>query len=304
MARQYIDARLDEALSLDDVARSSYFSPYHFHRIFHSLTGETVNAYINRKRMEKAIRKLIFQVDLNVSEVAQAGGFSSPANFSKAFKLYFGISPSDLRNYHKLEKNQNSKIGKLFSKYGKEFKPEKLYSQFVLPTGVFDPGKLEELLMKIKVKEINEKQIAYISSPKGYQLDSVFETWDKLNKWAETRGIEKSFSNRFAICHDNPVITSEDKCRYDAAIVVESGVDVLEPFTKSTMPGGKYAVAYYKDVAEKISQFMTEICSKWLVDSGYEPDNYPPVFNYLDDSRLDNIVEMDIYIKLKDLTFS
>jgi len=304
MALEFIEQQLDQNIRLEDVAAVSHFSPYHFHRIFHALVGETVNDYISRKRMEKGARMLMCKPDMNISAIALAGGFSSSANFAKAFKLYFGVSPSEFRNYQPQNpaETKDSKNGKLYSKYGKAFNPQDLYSQFVTQLAVFEHDKLEELLMKIKVEEIQDKLVAYLSSPKGYELDSVHTTWDRVIRWAEANGIDNGVHNKFAICHDNPVITPEDKCRYDAAVVIGSDTIVQPPFKQSVIPGGKYAVVYYKDVGEKISNFMTELCSQWFPDSGYEPDDYPAIFNYLNYSRNDDIVEMDIYIKIKELS--
>ena len=304
-ALEFIGQHLDQTIRLDDVASASHFSPYHFHRLFHALVGETVNDYVTRKRMERAASRLVYKPTLSVTEVAEMGGFSSGANFAKAFKLYFGISPTELRNGQKqnLDTN-NSKLGKLYRKYGKAFNPQQLYSQFVTQDFVFDPDKLEELLMKVKVEDKPEKPIAYLTSPRGYELDSIYATWDKVIHWASTKGIEDSVQTKFAICHDNPVVTPEDKCRYDAAIVINPEVEVAPPFARSVIPGGKYAIAYYKDDADKISNFMTELCSQWFPNSGYEPDDFPPIFNYLNDSRKDDYVEMNVYIKLKALEVS
>lgn len=313
---EFIDNHLDQAIQLEDAARASHFSPYHFHRLFHALVGETVNDYVSRKRMEIAVSRLVYKPELSVTEVAEMGGFSSSANFSKAFKLYFGVSPTELRDPQSPKSgfqngqlqnsgdSNKSKIGKLYSKYGKVFNPQQLYSQFVTQDIVFDPDKLEEMLMKIKVEEQQEKPIAFLTSPKGYELDSVFATWDKVIHWAKSKGINEKLQSRFAICHDNPMVTPENKCRYDAAIVINPEVEVVQPFTQSVIPGGKYAIAYYKDGADKINNFMTELCSQWFPNSGYEPDNYPPIFNYLNDSRDDGYVEMDVYIKLKELSVS
>ncbi len=297
-ALEFIEQHLDENIRLEDVARVSHFSSFHFHRLFHGIVGETVNDYIIRKRMERAARRLVYQTDLSVTEIAEMGGFSSSANFAKSFKLYFGVSATELRNPHK---RQNSKIGKLYRKYGKAFKPQDLYPQFVTNSGVFDPDKLKELLMKVKVEERPQQKIAYISSPGGYNLDSVYATWDKILNWAKNKGVDTNIDKCLALCHDNPSITPEDKCRYDVAVIVNNDVDVNEPCKQSMIPAGKYAVAYYKDEAAKINNFMTEVCSQWFPDSGFEPDNYPPLFNYLNDSRKDGFVEMNIYIKVKDL---
>ncbi len=306
LAFKFIEIHLDQTILLEDVARASHFSSYHFHRLFHALVGETVNDYISRKRMEKAAQRLLGKSELSITVVSEMGGFSSSANFAKAFKLYFGVSPSELRNPGKLssKNNKNSKIGKIFSKYGKVFEPHDLYSQFVTNSRVFDPNKLEEWLMKIRIEEMQEKSIAYLTAPNGYELDSIYETWDKIINWAKGKGIDEQRQRRFAICHDNPSITPEDKCRYDASIEIESEVKVAEPYHKSFIPSGTYAIAYYKDAGDKINNFMTELCTHWFPDSGYEPDDFPPVFHYLNDAREDGYVEMEVYIKVKELVVS
>ena len=298
LAIEYISVNINKSLNLEDVAKSSYFSPFHFHRIFQGMVGETVNDFITRKKMETAANRVVCRRELNMTEISELGGYSSSANFSKAFKLYFGLSPSQLRNPTKME---NSKIGKIYSKYGKAFNPQSLYSQTVTNSVIFDPDKLEELLMNVKVEEMDEKLIAFLTAPKGYDLTSIFETWDKIIGWAKSSGVIDQENKRYAICHDNPMITPEDKCRYDASIEIDGDVKVLEPFFKQTIPSGKYAVAHYKGDGDKVSNFYMELYSNWLPGSGFEPDDYPPVAHYLNDSRKDGFVEMEVCIKLKEL---
>ncbi len=294
---EYINKNLDTNLNLDQVAKTSYFSSFHFHRIFHSIVGETLNDYIFRRRMEKAANRLVCQKNKSITGISELGGFSSSANFSKAFKSYFGISPSQLRN----PTENNSKIGKLYSKYGKDFDPRNLYSQLVTNKVVFESDKLEELLMNVKVQEIEKKLVAFLTAPKGYDLDSIFETWDKLTSWAKLNNIANHENKRFAITHDNPMITPTDKCRYDASIEVNNNIEILPPFRKTTIPAGKYAIAFYKGEGDKISNFYMELYSNWLPNSGFEPDDFPPVAHYLNDSRKDGFVEMELYLKLKEL---
>ena len=301
-ALDFIEQHLDQPIRLEDLSRASHFSAYHFHRIFHAMLGETVNDYVTRKRMERAAYRLIRNPALSITDVAVMGGFSSSANFAKSFKLYFGISPSAMRNAGSQDAAGNdSKIGKIYHKYGKAFNPRDLYSQFVTNAAVFTPDKLKEMLMQVKVEDMPENPIVYMSSPRGYELDSVYETWHRLIEWTESKGIESDWPTRFALVHDNPAITPEAKCRYDAAIVVPPGLRASAPFYTSVIPGGKYAIAGFKDDASKINQFMTELCSQWLCNSGYEPDDYPPIFNYRDVNEGDSLVEMNVYIKVKDL---
>jgi len=298
LAIEYIAENLDKNIKLENVAAASYFSPFHFHRIFLGLVGETVNEFVSRKKMEYAVHTLLSRPDLSITEVASMNGFSSSANFAKAFKLYFGVSPSQLRNPQEVK---NSKIGKIYSKYGKAFNVKDLYSQFDTDAVNFDKDKLEEMLMNVKIEQIQEKQIAYLTAPKGYDLDAIFETWDKIISWAIKQGITDETKKRFSICHDNPMITPVEKCRYDASIEINKTTVVSSPYTKSSIPAGKYAVAYFKGDSDKVSNFIMELYSAWMPTSSYEPDNYPPIIHNLNDSRIDGFVEMEIYIKLKEL---
>ena len=54
-AVDYITAHLDQPLPLEEVARAACFSPYHFHRIFRALIGETLAAFVKRVRLERAL---------------------------------------------------------------------------------------------------------------------------------------------------------------------------------------------------------------------------------------------------------
>jgi len=298
LATDYICSNLEQQLKLDQIAQVSCFSPFHFHRIFLAVTGETVNDFIIRKRMEASANRLICHKEMSITEVAVAGGFSSSANFSKAFKNYFGITPSQLRDPNRLP---NSKIGKLTSKYGKVFNPSDLYSQFVTDQVKFDPDKLEEILMRVTIEELQEKRIAYLTAPKGYDVPAIFETWDKLDSWARSLKLPDFESHRFAICHDNPMFTPTEHCRYDACVEVPNNIQVNEPFDETTLPAGKYASAYYKGDGDKVSNFYMELYSHWFPNSGFEPDDLPPIAHYLNDSRQDGFVEMNLYIKVKQL---
>ena len=175
-AFSFIESHLDQLIRLEDIARASHFSPFHFHRIFHALVGETVNAYVSRKRIEKSAGRLIYQPVLSVTQVAEAGGFSSSANFSRAFKIHYGVSPSEFRNTRaQYLLDDISKIGNINSKSGKADVLSQKYSPFVAHSALLNRDNKEKLL-KILVEELPEKQIAYLTSDKGYQLDAIFAT--------------------------------------------------------------------------------------------------------------------------------
>lgn len=82
----YIDQHLEQTLELKDIAAIAHFSPFHFHRIFTFLIGETPIDYIQRLRVEKAAIKLQQDPLLPITEVAYSCGFGSISLFSRTFK--------------------------------------------------------------------------------------------------------------------------------------------------------------------------------------------------------------------------
>src|SRR5512136_1569096 len=79
----YIHANLEQPLSLNVLASVAGFSPFHFHRIFKSLVGETLGDYIQRARLEKSANMLLNGPRDNILEIALSCGFSSAAIFSR-----------------------------------------------------------------------------------------------------------------------------------------------------------------------------------------------------------------------------
>jgi AraC-like DNA-binding protein len=95
-ARDLIDARYAEPLSLDDMAAVAGFSRYHFAREFRVAFSETPRAYLSRRRVERA-KDLLAHANLTVTEVCMVVGFSSLGSFSRRFRELVGCSPSEYR---------------------------------------------------------------------------------------------------------------------------------------------------------------------------------------------------------------
>src|SRR6476469_692713 len=114
----FIDENLDADLSLEKIAEVAHFSPFHFHRIFKAITGETLNAYLNRRRIEKAAATLIHQRNKSVTEISLQNGFISNSSFTRAFKKFYGLSPTEFRQQNNLK---FSKISQLESKNGQAY---------------------------------------------------------------------------------------------------------------------------------------------------------------------------------------
>src|SRR5215813_8088270 len=114
----YLRRNLDRQVKLEELARVACFSEFHFHRIFGAVSGETLNNFTNRLRLEKAARLLRYS-DQSLTDIALDCGFSSSATFSRAFRSGYETTPSQFRKTGEIK---NSKICKaLFA--GQDYLP-------------------------------------------------------------------------------------------------------------------------------------------------------------------------------------
>ena len=95
-ALRHIEARLDEQLSIAELAKVAAMSPYHFLRTFRALVGVTPHQFILHARMKRAAVFLRRTSD-NVSAIAFAAGFGDLSTFNRRFQRIFGLSPSAYR---------------------------------------------------------------------------------------------------------------------------------------------------------------------------------------------------------------
>src|SRR5688572_20552375 len=87
---------LDGALDLQALARTAALSPFHFHRIFRGMVGETPLELHRRLRLERSAWPLL-NADLPVTTVAFGAGYETHESFTRAFRLHYDCSPSEFR---------------------------------------------------------------------------------------------------------------------------------------------------------------------------------------------------------------
>ena len=91
-ARQFVQQHYAENLRLEDIAAQAHVSPFHFVRLFKEAFGVTPNQYHQQLRIEEA-KRLLVMTDLQVAEIADRLGYSSPEYFSRTFSAHVGASP-------------------------------------------------------------------------------------------------------------------------------------------------------------------------------------------------------------------
>lgn len=93
---EYIEAHMEEPFDAEKIARIACSSTFHFQRMFHMLTGNTLAEYVRKRRLTLAAQELA-ATKVKVLDIALKYGYDTPESFSKAFRRVHGISPSAAR---------------------------------------------------------------------------------------------------------------------------------------------------------------------------------------------------------------
>jgi AraC family transcriptional regulator len=250
----YIERNPAEELSLEGLARLASFSPYHFHRVFRAVTGETLFGFSQRLRIEKSARILIASPDKSVLETAQTCGFASAATFARAFKGHFGMTATDWRaGGHR----------RWFSKASKATK-----------RGAEDTvGKA--MLGGIRIRKLPSYRVAYMRHVGPYGPKGIPELWRRLARWQIAHELDGAAAIVLGVAYDDPRITSSHTCRYDACVVVPRDFRGSEHVNVTDTASGSYAVCEFNGTAADIPEAWNRTFGKWLPDSGFEPDDKP-----------------------------
>jgi len=273
----YIEKHLNEEITLDKIAQVACFSPFHFHRIFSTLINETINAFIQRKRIEKAAQHLKNEEYNSISEIAYNCGFSSAAHFSRTFRKYFGLTAKE---YRELDKSIFAKNGIYFSKNGQVISKinqiSSDYNEQFCGDNLNNFNHLDLIIMdtKIEIKEMPELNVVYCRHTG--QFNQIGKAYEKLMKWAGPRGLLKfPITKTITVYHDNPSITAIEQVSQSACITVDSEVKVEGEFGKMKIESGKYAVGHFEIDEKGFEKAWNTMCL-WFTESGYQPgDRYP-----------------------------
>ena len=95
-AVNYIEENLDRPIPLEILADTAALSPYYFQRLFTRLVKKPVQEYCRLRRLSKACEALQHKA-IRILDIALAHGFSSHANFTRAFRAAYGITPEEYR---------------------------------------------------------------------------------------------------------------------------------------------------------------------------------------------------------------
>ena len=204
-AIDHVVQNLDQSLTLETVARIAHFSPFHFHRVFKSLIGETLNEFVKRLRLERALTLQTHDPGRSLTEIALACGFSSSSDFSRSFKQRYGIPPSvfDVETFRKQRRREFETVTD---------DPELRYRLKRLPEGSNPDG------FSVRMHQRPARTVAYIRTTDPFRPGVVELAADRLVKWAEARGLADG--QWLGYMWEDPEIVAVEDCRYDVGLEV------------------------------------------------------------------------------------
>ncbi|CAM2063793.1 AraC family transcriptional regulator [Sulfidibacter corallicola] len=248
-AVNFMEAHLFQAVSLEDIAAQAAFSPYHFHRMFHAVLGETVAEYLRKRRLTEACRSLQ-ESSRAILDIALACQFESQAAFTRAFKRMFGMPPGAFR---------------------KE-RPRPTYTEKVPAS--------EELMQSLQtsatlIPDLRRRESIEVVGLAGSYTDADFaaiETqWGRFAKAIDGYSAENEIGASFGLClGEHPEVSPRRSGDfiYLTAVPFREELGVPPSMVRYLLPGGSYRVFTHRGALDQFPHTLNYIWGTWLPKGG------------------------------------
>lgn len=247
-AVRWLEQHLHEDVRPEALAKVAAFSPYHFHRVFKGVTGESVMACRRRLRLEWAAKRLR-HTQLPVVEVALASGYGSHEAFTRAFTARFGSPPQTWRAHPspRLERPPPS------------------------PTAPLAPA---------EVRVVGPRPFLHLREVGPYT--DVGPTWATFLGLAGQAGWYTGEQTLMGRYFDDPEVTAPEQMRYDVGLIpTRPGMVAPAGCTLSTVAGGTWAVMVHKGSYDTLAETYLDLVGRWFVHKGLPLADRPCLEVYL-----------------------
>lgn len=265
----YMMQRLDEGITIKEVATHFHYSEFYFSRIFKTVTGESVYAFIKRLKMDQSAIDIKLKQHKAITDIGLDYGYS-PSNYSSAFRQKHSLSPTEFR------KSTGAKS------IANPFHPETV--DYFETFDVYEAG--------IRIVLLQDIQVIY---------ERVFGSYGGLKeKWFQFLDTYKDHIQDDTLMierfYDDPAISSLNRCICDLCITADNTCK-LENI--ATIKGGKFATYRFEGEIKDIFCALQGIFAVWFPKSGYEMDEKYGLNIYRKIDRATGYVVMDLCIPVK-----
>ena len=235
-------------LSLDALADVAAMSRFHWHRVFHALTGETCAEAVRRIRVSRAAFWLV-QTDDPVHQIARRAGYENTDSFARVFKDQFRVSPSAFRRLRgALSAPVHQPIGK-----------SDMYS--------------------VKVQDRSDMRLIAQQHVGPYQ--EISQAFEKLSAVVSSRGLWPSVLGTTGIYYDDPSMVAPADLRSHAGFIVGPDLAIPDDLEEVIVPGGAHAVLLLEGPYTGLPSAYDYLYGAWLASSSREPADRPSFEVYL-----------------------
>jgi AraC family transcriptional regulator len=253
----YLAEHLDEALDLETLARVAFLSPYHFHRVYRGLLGETVHDTVRRLRLHRAALDLLDR-ELSIERTARRAGYTSQAAFTRAFRAEYGEPPARYRGAQREAQNA---------------------------------GEASAVSYRVELVELPRLRVATIEHRGDYRLTS--NAFERLMTIAATTGLLGRETRTIGIYHDDPESVPKAELRSAACISVPAAWVPVGELGESYVEGGRYARIVHTGAYSELGTAYDWLYQTWLPASAEELRNLPCLEEYLNDPRQVPVKELE-----------
>ncbi len=253
----YIDAHLEDALEVEQLAEVAAFSKYHFHRQFTLLFGMNVGRYVHLLRLKRAAHQLAYRDDARITDIALACGYEAPEAFARAFRKQAGQSPTDFRATPQ------------WATWAADLHALRaLRSQHM-------PAQPQARTVNIMEREdVPVAAIEHHGDPA--RLGQTIRTFIA---WRREHRLHPSVSATYNIVYNNPDDVPPEAFRMDICAaarepVAPNGAGIIA----KTLAGGRYAVLRHTGSDDTLDQSVAYLYAEWLPASGEALRDAPLLF--------------------------
>ena len=246
----FINLNLSDNITLDMLSDEFSYSKFHLHREFKVITGETVNEYYRRKKIENSIYYLFANPNVSISEIAGYNGFSS-ATYSREFRRVFGKTPKEWRNIYK-KGQQVSELSKIC----------KIYDWFLR----YDDKGIPNEIRSIGTTRFEGVTLAAKIFFGNYYSAAFRPTWEEVGE-KNTPG-----NPVYGIPLDSPAVTDINKCLYLLGFQSDSEVEALAKFV---VLDGHYLKINFCGTRSKLGEIYTWIMKFYMPRNNLKYDYNP-----------------------------
>lgn len=253
---EFIHDHLHDELDMETLATVAAFSPYHWHRIYRGVTGETAAQTVRRLRLHHAAG-LLLQSRTPISDIARSAGYKSTAAFTRAFSGSYGIAPAAYRKRGTLTQLNSERIQR--------------------------SGKAQDIMHPVTIETLPDCTIAALPHRGPYM--NIGDAFDRLIVLTEAQTLLQSGARTVGVYYDDPCAVEPGKLRSDAGIEVPRDHAVADPLHKVSLAGGRHAALHHKGPYAELEAAYNWLFGTWLPESGEEPADRPCFEFYLNDCK-------------------